>query len=243
MPPKLSEAAIDGKLVALRDYVRCHREELACRGSSNVFAARRNNEESRFYKFLHKYEARFTEAQRRHLRETLAPLAQHRESSGGAQCAAKAEQSHGIVAAASGLSPVEESVSARSSTAPGQRRLHKRAAEHLCPVAPSKRLLERNIANVSTVVSQFPAPSTSNGDSCPGSHVEDAGEGASPAKICSDDIQLDAGASSSVMVKSIHEPWCDDVAAGLKFFECVANRQRFANQFMRLKAGDLFAIV
>ena len=105
MPPKLSEAAIDGKLVALRDYVRCHREELACRGSScmkDVFAAKRNAEESRFYLFLYKYEAHFTEAQRRHVRETLA---QHRESSGGAQCAAKAEQPHGFVASSSATNP------------------------------------------------------------------------------------------------------------------------------------------
>ena len=113
MPPKLSEAAIDGKLVALRDYVRCHREELASRGSScmkDVFAAQRNNEESRFYLFLYKYEAHFTEAQRRHVSETLA---QHRESSGGAQCAAKAEQP------AAGAEAVMKSVRDSSSSARG----------------------------------------------------------------------------------------------------------------------------
>ena len=31
-----------------------------------------------------------------------------------------------------------------------------------------------------------------------------------------------------VMVKRSDEPWCDDVAASLKFFECGANHQRFA---------------
>ena len=42
-----------------------------------------------------------------------------------------------------------------------------------------------------------------------------------------------------VMVKSIDEPWCDDVAAGLKFFECVANHQRFATGEAGLEpAGD-----
>ena len=52
-----------------------------------------------------------------------------------------------------------------------------------------------------------------------------------------------AEASCCVMVKSIDMPWCDDVAAGLKFFECVANRVRFVNQFKRLQAGDLFVVL
>ena len=55
--------------------------------------------------------------------------------------------------------------------------------------------------------------------------------------------QLAADTSSNAMVKSIREPWCNDVAAGLKCFECVANRQRFTNQFKTLKAGDLFVVV
>ena len=44
--------------------------------------------------------------------------------------------------AASGSSPVEESVSARGLTASDHCRPPKRAAEHLFPVAPSKRVLE-----------------------------------------------------------------------------------------------------
>ena len=51
------------------------------------------------------------------------------------------------------------------------------------------------------------------------------------------------GTSSHVMVKSIDDPWCNDIAAGRKFFECVANRKRFTNQFKTLKAGDLFVVV
>ena len=52
-----------------------------------------------------------------------------------------------------------------------------------------------------------------------------------------------ADVTCSVMVKSIDTPWCDDVAAGLKFFECVANRVCFVNQFKRLQAGDLFVVL
>ena len=47
-----------------------------------------------------------------------------------------------LSAAASGWSPVEESVSARGLTASDHCRPPKRAAEHLFPVAPSKRVLE-----------------------------------------------------------------------------------------------------
>jgi len=47
-----------------------------------------------------------------------------------------------LAASSSVEESVEESASARSSTASDQRRLHKRAAEHLFPVAPSKRVLE-----------------------------------------------------------------------------------------------------
>ena len=49
--------------------------------------------------------------------------------------------------------------------------------------------------------------------------------------------------SCHVMVKSIDTPWCDDVAAGWKFFECVANRKRFVNQFKRLQARDAISFV
>ena len=42
-----------------------------------------------------------------------------------------------------------------------------------------------------------------------------------------------------VMVKRSDEPWCDDVAASLKFFECGANHQRFATGEAGLgPAGD-----
>ena len=83
MPPKLSDAAIDGKLVALRDYVLAHLEELDARDSSclkAVFAGRRNDEEARFYLFLYKNEARFTEAQRRHGRVTREIVAMHSDA-------------------------------------------------------------------------------------------------------------------------------------------------------------------
>ena len=56
---------VDDKLDALRTYARDHREELASLDSSclkAVFSRMRNREEGRFYLFLHRYEARFTEA-------------------------------------------------------------------------------------------------------------------------------------------------------------------------------------
>ena len=92
MPPKLSEARIDSKLNALREYVLDHLEDLASRDNSclkTVFAKRRNDEEASFYLFLYKNEARFTETQRRHMHETLAMLAQRCESSSGARPVAR----------------------------------------------------------------------------------------------------------------------------------------------------------
>ena len=110
MPPKLSEEQIDGKLAALRDYVRNHRLEFASRDNSSLkalFAGQRNKEETSFYLFLHKNEARFKDAQRRHARETLALVTQQSEISGGAHPAARAAlqaSSSGVAQPAGGVS-------------------------------------------------------------------------------------------------------------------------------------------
>ena len=93
MPPKLSEAAIDARLDAVRDYVRDHREQLASRGNSclrHLFAGRRNGEETRLYLFMYKNEARFTYDQRRHAHETLGLLRPPEASGNAAQAADRA---------------------------------------------------------------------------------------------------------------------------------------------------------
>ena len=67
----------------------------------------------------------------------------------------------------------------------------------------------------------------------------------------SGDTHPAAEAKCRVIVKSIDRPWCDDVAAGLKFFECVTNKYqekypnktRLVNPFKKLKAGDLFVVL
>ena len=111
MPPKLSDAQVDDKLVALREYVRDHLEELASRSSSclkAVFARRQNYEEAQSYLFLYKHEARFTEAQRRYVHETFAMLAEHRGSSGGAHPVARGDSEALPMASAPRLSGNEQ---------------------------------------------------------------------------------------------------------------------------------------
>ena len=47
-----------------------------------------------------------------------------------------------------------------------------------------------------------------------------------------------------VVVRVVKKPWCDDTAAGLKFFECVGNqKRRLVNPFKSLKARDLCIVV
>ena len=111
MPPKLSDAQVDDKLVALREYVRDHLEELASRSSAclkAVFARRQNYEEAHSYLFLYKNEARFTEAQRRHVHETFAMLAEHRGSNGGAHPVARADSEALPMASAQDFSSMPE---------------------------------------------------------------------------------------------------------------------------------------
>jgi len=45
-----------------------------------------------------------------------------------------------------------------------------------------------------------------------------------------------------VVLKLIEPTWASDVAAGNKFFECVANKTHWGNVFKRLAAGDLFIV-
>ena len=91
MPPKLSAQQIDSKLADIRDHVRADLRNLVARGAATmkaVFGAKRdrvNMEDhtaTAFYAFLHRYEERFSEAQRAYADETFALLAQYRQSSG-----------------------------------------------------------------------------------------------------------------------------------------------------------------
>ena len=46
-----------------------------------------------------------------------------------------------------------------------------------------------------------------------------------------------------VFMKYIEPIWADEVAAGQKMFECVANKTKWQNQFKQLCAGDIFIVV
>ena len=52
-----------------------------------------------------------------------------------------------------------------------------------------------------------------------------------------------AGVTKKVVLKVIESAWASDVAAGNKFFECVANKNCWGNVFKGLTAGDLFIVV
>ena len=81
MPPKLSTDQIDSKLVEIRDFVRGHLSHLAAKASvslKHVFHS--YDDKTGFYRFLHRYEERFSEPQRRYADETFALLAQYAET-------------------------------------------------------------------------------------------------------------------------------------------------------------------
>ena len=46
-----------------------------------------------------------------------------------------------------------------------------------------------------------------------------------------------------VFMKYLEPIWADEVAAGQKMFECVANKTKWQNQFKQLCAGDIFIVV
>ena len=46
-----------------------------------------------------------------------------------------------------------------------------------------------------------------------------------------------------VVLKVIEKIWAQEVAAGNKYFECVANRKAWSNIFKGLKSGDFFIVV
>jgi len=102
---------------------------------------------------------------------------------------------------------------------------------------PKARHAKRFATDANTTTSGGISQSAAPPSKRPRASAEASGSGEVPQTTASH------GASCSVMVKSIDVPWCDDVAAGSKFFECVANRTQFTNQFKRLRAGDLFVVV
>ena len=58
------------------------------------------------------------------------------------------------------------------------------------------------------------------------------------------DIYRDTVGLARVMVKVVDRPWCDYVAAGLKFVECVTNAEQQAHcQLKQLQAGDLLVVL
>ena len=80
-------------------------------------------------------------------------------------------------------------------------------------------------------------PQPGRTDPCDGAHL--AGE-AGHTKC----VAQPAVSDCLVVVRAVKTPWCDDVAAGLKFFECVGNQKtRRVNPFNSLKVGDLCVVV
>ena len=49
--------------------------------------------------------------------------------------------------------------------------------------------------------------------------------------------------SPMVFMKYLEPIWADEVAAGQKMFECVANKTKWQNRFKQLCAGDIFIVV
>jgi hypothetical protein len=47
----------------------------------------------------------------------------------------------------------------------------------------------------------------------------------------------------SVFMKVLEPMWAEEVAAGQKMFECVANKKTWQNQFKEVASGDLFIVV
>ena len=106
------------------------------------------------------------------------------------------------------------------------------AHRHMFPQTP-KFVFDASYPNTATIEG-METPETQDTDSTD----------ALPESLTSSGVaQPAADVTCRVVVKSIDTPWCDDVAAGLKFFECVANRVSFVNQFKRLQAGDLFVVL
>jgi len=46
-----------------------------------------------------------------------------------------------------------------------------------------------------------------------------------------------------IFMKVLEPIWADEVAAGQKMFECVANRTKWQNQFKQISSGDIFIVV
>jgi len=86
-----------------------------------------------------------------------------------------------------------------------------------------------------TVVESVPQPGQT--DPCDGAHLA----GKAGHTKC---VTQAAVSDCLVVARVVKTPWCDDVAAGLKFFECVGNQKtRRINPFNSLKAGDLCVVV
>ena len=77
MPPKLTKADVDDKLRQLRSYVIECQEELSARRATTLVKTlqqKKSAEEQKWYQFLTKKSAGFTQDQTEHLQETFALL-------------------------------------------------------------------------------------------------------------------------------------------------------------------------
>ena len=95
------------------------------------------------------------------------------------------------------------------------------------------RQMDPSSGDVHPVAESVPQPGQT--DSCDSGHLAGAHTTCVTQAAVSDCL---------VVVRVVKTPWCDDMAAGLKFFECVGNhRTRLVNPFNSLKAGDLCVVV
>jgi len=129
---------------------------------------------------------------------------------------------------------------------------HDQATTAAIPAAPGLRLLAAgsdgsqpmNLAQQLTLRGlniQYPfsesVPQPGQTDPCDGAHLA----GKAGHTKC---VTQSAVSDCLVVARVVKTPWCDDVAAGLKFFECVGNQKtRRINPFNSLKAGDLCVVV
>jgi len=129
---------------------------------------------------------------------------------------------------------------------------HDQATTAAIPAAPGLRLLAAgsdgsqpmNLAQQLTLRGlniQYPfsesVPQPGQTDPCDGAQLA----GKAGHTKC---VTQSAVSDCLVVARVVKTPWCDDVAAGLKFFECVGNQKtRRINPFNSLKAGDLCVVV
>ena len=121
-----------------------------------------------------------------------------------------------------------------------KRKLHSETLALLKNIPASSTAAEDNKQNMATVPSlsqpQRSGKLPENSEKPAGLNTESSGV-PQPAASCHEPR------SPMVFLKYIEPIWADEVAAGQKMFECVANNMKWQNQFKQLSSGDIFIVV